>query len=311
MAVATKRTAPQQLQKVSFLTSKDYTKGGGFRDGDYLWTSLDILMFQPTKKDGTVVGPAKLAVRISMEPPNGATSDEEKITQHYSMGTNAHLTYQPDPETGKGLVLVPGGPAAPLYESTNWYILVKSLLDCGMPEDEANDLTALEGIVVHMVSVPEPEERKGFRTSTSEMQPEQRERKIPVVMEIKSAPWMEEAPPARERVVVTPKQVGKLPAGIVKAPATAAPKVNGKPPAPPITDDGGNRVALLNAVAEFLETSPNGAKRAVLRLACVKLLADNPSKAEILNQYFSDDEALGGVLGEIGYKMEGDSVSLA
>ncbi len=310
MAVATKRAAPQQqLHKVSFLTAGDYSKGGGLPDGDYLWSSLDIVMFQPQKKDGTLVGPAKLAVRIQMDPPNGYQPGEEpRQPIHYSMGTNAHLTYQPDPETGKSLVLVPGGPAAPLYESTNWYILFKSLLDCGMPENVGEDVSVLEGIIVHVVSVPEPDERKGFRQSTSEMQPEQKDRKIPVVMEIKSAPWMEEAPPAPVRTA--PKPIGRVapaPAPVAKA----TPKVNGKPPAPPTTDDGGNRVALLNAVAEFLETSPNGAKRAVLRLACVKLLADNPSKAEILNQYFSDDEALGGVLGEIGYKMEGDSVSLA
>ncbi len=263
----------------------------------------------PTKKDGTLVGPAKLAVRIQMDPVNGYQQGEEpRQPVHYSMGTAAHLTYQPDPETGKSLVLVPGGPAAPLYESTNWYILFKSLLDCGMPENVGDDVSVLEGIIVHVVSVPEPEERKGFRVSTSEMQPEQKERKIPVVMEIKSAPWMEAAPAPRVAPKIAPSPAVK--AALVQAKAPA-PKVNGKAPAPAPDEGGENRTSLLNAVAQFLETSPNGAKRAVLRLACVKLLADNPSKAEILNEYFSDDEALGGVLGEIGYKMEGDSVALA
>lgn len=303
--MAAPKRAVQQLQKVSFLSQGDYTKGGGLADGDYLWSSLDILMFQPTKQDGTVVGPSKLAVRIVMEPPAGAQNDDEKHIQHYSMGTNAHLTYQPDPETGKGLVLVPGGPAANLYESTNWYILLKSLFDCGMPEDIGDDLSALEGIVVHITSVDEPKERKGFRTSTSEVQPEQKERKIPVVMEIKSAPWMD-APQ------LAPAKVGPK----VVAPASkAAPisKANGKvAPAPaPTTDGGDNRTAVLNAAASFLETNPNGAKKAALRMACFRVLNDNPARQDIMNEYFSDDATLGGVLAEIGFKVEGDTVALA
>src|SRR5579859_6037364 len=113
---------------ISFLRLEDYSQGGGLPDGDYLWSNLQFVMFQPTKKDGTVVGPSRLSVQITMEPPAGTTTEEEKRIQNYSMGTNAHLTYQPD-TTGKSLALVPGGPAAPLYENTNWYYLLKSLYD--------------------------------------------------------------------------------------------------------------------------------------------------------------------------------------
>lgn len=311
--MAAPKRAVQQLQKVSFLSPKDYSKGGGTPDGDYLWSALDFVQFQPQKKDGTIVGPSKLAIRIQMDPVNGYQEGEEpRPPVHYSLGSSAHLTYQPDPETGKGLVLVPGGPAAPLYESTNAYILMKSLWDSGMPEDLGDDLTLLEGIVVHITSIPEPEERKGFRTSTSEVQPEQKERKIPVVMEIKSAPWMEGATPTPVKVATKPAPVTK-PQTLAERVASAAPKpkVNGKPATPPPPADDDNKTAVTNAVASFLETNPNGVKKAALRMACFRVLADNPARQDIMTEFFSDDEALGGVLGEIGYKVEGDTIALA
>ncbi len=173
-----------------------------------------------------------------------------------------------------------------------------------MPENVGDDLSALEGIVVHITNVPEPEERKGFRSSTSEVQIEQKDRKIPVVMEIKSAPWMETAE--------TPAKAPAKPAPKLAVATPVKPKVNGKPAPPPATEpEGDNKTAIDNAVASFLEANPNGTKKATLRMACFRTLADNPARQDIMNEYFSDDEALGGVLGEIGFKVDGDVISLA
>lgn len=289
MAVPIKRVT-NAAPLISFLRLEDYSQGGGLPDGDYLWSNLQFVMFQPTKKDGTVVGPSRLSVEITMEPPAGATTLEEKRIQNYSMGTNAHLTYQPDPASGgKSLALVPGGPSAPLYENTNWHYLLKSIHDTTtLPEDmNGNDLSIFEGVVAHMVSIPEPEERKQFRSNISEVDPNvgKRANKIAVVAEIKSAPWMEAAP-AR---VVAPKAAPNV------TPKAAAPVANGT------TGD----VDILSKIATVLEANPNGLSKAALRIAVFKDVRGLPNGQAIMDQYFGTDSILNSHLNPWGYKLEG------
>jgi hypothetical protein len=267
-------------------------------------------MFTPTKRDGTIAGPARLSVRVVMEPPGGATTEEEKKEHHYSMGTKAHLSFQPDPETGTGVVPVEGGPGANMFDSTNWYLVLKSLWDCGMPQDYVdNDLSVLEGITVHITNVPEPEERKGFRSSTSEVAPEQRDRKVPVVSEVISAPWIEGAVAAAQPAA----KPAAVPAKAAAAPAKLAAKPNGAaaapPPAPAPADDAQKR-AVEDALAVFLADNPNGGSRAALRLRVNRELAAHPDKTAIMDAYLGDDTTLGAVLEPLGYKISGASVVL-
>src|SRR5271155_1825816 len=225
-----KGKAPAQAPSAGFNFGdmSAYSSGGGIPEGDYVWTDLTVEMFQPTKLSGATVGPAKLAVKVTMVPlPNG-----EPREQHYSLGTNAHQSWQPNPETGKSIVAVPGGPGTPPNASTNWAILVKSLFDSGLPNGILNDdLSVLEGIHVHMANVPEPEERKGFRAKTGEAAEIQTPATIAVVTEIKDdgKPW-EGTGGITE--AAAPKPNGKVPTA-AQAAATRPAQLRGVTAPPP------------------------------------------------------------------------------
>jgi len=306
------KRAVSTVPVISFLRLEDYSQGGGLPDGDYLWSNLQFVMFQPTKKDGTVVGPARLSVQIVMEPPAGATTTEEQRVQNYSMGSNAHLTYQPDPTSGgKKLALVPGGPASPLYESTNWHYLLKSIYDTTtVPEDlPMDDLSVFEGIVAHMTSIPEPEERRNFRTSLAELDPNagKRVNRIAVVAEIKSAPWIEGVPakaPTPELATPAPPAKASLPSrktGVL--PASPA-------PAAPTQAVNGGDVDILGKIASVLESNPNGVGKTALRMAVFKDVRGLANGQALMDQYFSSDETLNALLNQWGYKLAGANVTL-
>jgi hypothetical protein len=289
-----------------------YSTGGGIPEGDYCWTDLMVEMFQPTKLTGQQVGPAKLAVKITMVPlPNG-----EPREQHYSLGTNAHQSWQPNPETGKSIVAVPGGPGTPPNASTNWAMLVKSLFDSGLPNGIlSDDLSVLEGIHVHMANVPEPEERKGFRAKTGEAGDIQAPGTIAVVTEIKDEgkPWegtggiVEAGPKPNGKVPTAAQAAATRPAPLRTA--TVPPKV--APATTTVSDDV--ETFAITGISSVLE-QPNYAKgvgKLILRTSTFKSVSATSGQEaaqRVINTYFSSDDNLNLILNPLGYKVSGVQV---
>ncbi|HXC04411.1 MAG TPA: hypothetical protein VNZ86_06640 [Bacteroidia bacterium] len=303
MAAPIRKAPAAQPQRVSFLRLEDFSEGGFLPDGIYLWRDAQWKMHQYTKKDGTPVGAPFLDCQIIMEPQGGATKEEEKKYVHYSAGKNAHLTYQPDPATkGKTLILVPGGPASPMYEGSNFQMLVKSLHDTvTFPDDfGGDDLGFVDGLVARMQGILEPESRTEYKRSQNALaevaQAPSAPKKIPVVAEVISAPWQSNGnAPVGEKVTLTKADVGKLP---------PPPKATSVPA--PQSDD----IDIPSKIAGMLEANPNGLAKASLRMGVFKDIKTHPSGQALMDQYFGSDDTLNTLLNEWGYKIEGDRVVL-
>src|SRR5580700_4453687 len=128
-----------------------YSSGGVLPEGDYCWKDCSVQMFQGTKQDGSPAGAARLGVIITLV---GLHNGGEEHTQFYSFGSKAHESWAPNPNTGKGIVDVPGGPGTPPNASTNWAVLLKSLYDSGLPQGIfSDDFSVLDGLWCHMANV--------------------------------------------------------------------------------------------------------------------------------------------------------------
>lgn len=325
MALARRATPPPPppppAESVNFGSLGFYSGGGlGLPEGDYA-VAYTVEMFQPTKKDGTTVGEPFLCVMGEFHPLTGGDPVQHPI----SMGQKAKLSFVPN-DTGKGLVAIPGGPAANLNDSTNWGMYLKSLYDSGLPEGIfTNDLSVLDGMHVHTQNIPEPESRKQFRSQTGEAamsggQPE-RTRMVPVVTEIKEdgKPWegtggLPEAEPAAP-VAKAAARVAPKAAPVARK---AAPVAVVEPSAEVGEDD--IKDAATNGVVDVLQRDEfqNGTTKLKLRtntFAAVKKafgkeLGDDMGNA-VLETYFTSDANLNVILGPLGYKIQGGNVVVA
>lgn len=303
--------APAAPEGVSFLSLGFYTAGGGLPEGDYA-LEFNTQNYQATKQTGENAGPPRLGVMVTAHSLTDPAA--EPRTQFYSMGSNADKSFAPD-ATGKGLVPVAGAVGTSLNMSTNWAIFLKSLYDCGLPENlVTNDLSVLDGVWVHLQNIPEPQERKGFGGSkTGEVVEERRAATIAVVSEIKEdgKPWENTggigaapvlaAPPAARRGVVAP--------AARPAPRAVAPVA----PVEEAVDEDAVMTAAVNGVTEVLvkPTNANGCTKLALRTGTFKAVneAAGPEMAQtVLDTFFSDDASLSSVLGQLGYKIVGTSV---
>jgi hypothetical protein len=311
------------VKEVNFGDLSMYVAGGGLPEGDYIIKDASVLMYQaPANQTTGKQAPARLGVMLTLIPfhdtDKGREYDEEK-TQFYSLGTKAHESFAPNPETGKGVVAVPGGPATTFNNSTNWAIFLKSLRDSGMPEGTfTNDSSVLEGIHAHFANIPEPTERAGFQAKTGEAAEERKAGTIAVVTEIKDdgKPWEgsggipdAEAPaPAKASPKANPK--GKV-APVAAKPATPSPKVATVTTASPTEADEDVLAAASSAVAAVLEKNPKGCAKLILRTGTFKAV-NEAAGAEVaqvvINTYFSDDASLNGLLGEMGFALKGTQV---
>src|SRR5437016_3811459 len=139
---------------VDFGSMGSYSGGFTLPEGDY---SIEFEVAMERLNDKQQGRSPRLGVYLHATPLAGG----DVFDQFLSMGGKAALSFAPDPNTGKGLVSIPGGAGGGLNNSTNWYMFLKSLYDCGLPEGIfTNDFTVLDGINVHTQNVPEPEERK-------------------------------------------------------------------------------------------------------------------------------------------------------
>ena len=305
MATPIKKTAaPPTPTGINFGDMNMYVAGGGLPDGDYIARDFSVMMYQAKNAAGANQGPPRLGVMITYLPLSDPKPDNER-TQFYSMGGKADQSFAPNPETGKGLVAIPGAVGATLNHSTNWALYLKSLYDSGLEAGIfSNDLSVLDGVHVHVQNVPEPEERKGFAQSqTGEaagMPQEDRKRTIAIVTEIKDGgkPW---------------EGGGGVPTGAAPTPTKPTAKVAAKVAAPAAEtgDSEDIHTAAIDGVSDVLTKKPNGLPRLGLRTetfnAVKKKLGDDMA-GNVIQTYFEDTDTLNNLLGEVGYTLVGSSV---
>src|SRR5512140_2727496 len=124
--MAVKQQQVAAIGGVNFGDLGMYVAGGGLPEGDYA-LEFGVQMYQAENQQGVKQGPPRLGVMViahSLTDP--AARGENAKHQFYSMGSNADKTFAPNPETGKGLVLVPGAAGSTLNNSTNWSLFLKS-----------------------------------------------------------------------------------------------------------------------------------------------------------------------------------------
>lgn len=293
-----------------------YVAGGGLPEGDYA-LEFNVVMHQ-AEKDGVAKGPARLGVMVSAYPLKADRSlGGEMKEQFYSMGSKAHESFAPNPDTGKGLVAVPGGSASTFNNKTNWAYFLTSLENSGLPKGIfVNDISVLDGVWVHVTSIPEPEDRKGFATAkTAEVAEEPRKNgTIAVVSEIlpNGAPWEggggipAAAPVDKAAPVVKGKPVIAAKAAVKPAPAKA-------PVAAGLSEEE-VREAAEAGITAVLEKNPDGLSKLLLRtktFASVTELFGDEAAQSVIDSFFGGDEELNSVLEGLGYKVAGSKVAVA
>ncbi len=305
--MAVKAAVKQQYEAVGIGGLEDFSGGFGMSEGDYII------------KEANIVEHAGFGQNPTMEPRLGLMIDYvlrsdpsgEAQQQFYGLGRKAIESYAPNPTTGKGLIKRAGADTvSPLNNKTNYFIFLKSLYDSGMPQGIlTDDVSVIEGTHVHIQLVAEPEERKGFRGNTGEVDNPGRKNMIAVVSEIKEdgKPWEgtgglkaagKKAAPAK-LAAVAPKAA---PAEVEEAEEAAE------------VDSDDVRTAAINGISAVLEKNPRGLPKLKMRtevFTAVKKSAGNETAQAVTDNFLADDEELGGLLGELGYALKGGMVVVA
>lgn len=349
---APRRPAPPAPQPVAApaanlvnFMSPDFYAGGFQLPAGYYALSFEFVLHQPTNRQtGQTTGPMGLKVAVTAYPISNAGYGEPMEPQYLSMGRKAIDSFAPNPDNPKQLVQIPDAAGATANNKTNWYLFLKSMWDCGMPQDWAsNDLSKLDGMWVHTDLVDEPEERKGFGANTGESAQQEGRLgtgKTIIVTEFLDGgkPWegggglpdVQAAPPAPTPRAVAPRAPGGPAAPRVTAPV--APKPNGGagrpmiPPARPVAPapvvpteaemataetDGDVPTAAINAASEALASSPGGMTKVLLKTqtfkAASKAYGEQIANA-VLATYFNSDDNIGLLIGELGYVVSGANV---
>lgn len=309
--------APPAVEGFNFGDMDLYAGGFTLPEGEYA-LEFDVRMHAGTKADGTPAGAARLGVMLTAHPLRGG----EPVNQFLSMGGSAHLSFAPNPATGKGVVVVPGGAGANPNNKTNWFLFLKSLYDCGLPKGIfTNDLTTIDGVWVRTQNMPEPEERKGFGGSkTGEVQQEERKPGlVPLVSEIIDGgkPWEGSGGFDFTPAAAAPPAV--RPAARVAAPAAAAVRrpVAVAPPAPVAevaADDADVFTAAINGATDVLTKNPAGVTKLLMRTGTFKAVNEKQGAEmaqAVIDSYFGSDDLLNTVLGQLGFAVVGTSIKPA
>lgn len=236
----------------------------------------------------------------------------DKTPHFVSLGSKAHLSFAPDPKTGKSLIPIPGGPASTLQRNTNWHLFLKSLYDAGLPFGVfTDDFSTLDGVWVQTDNIPEPEERKAYATTAATGEAGAEERKgsglVPVVSEILEGgmPW---------------EGGGGMPGGSgvgspAKTKSNATPKAPSKkaeaPTAPAPDEDNDDLDAVTDAVVKVLgESTTPSMSKLQLRTSVFKILQKSAGAegAQKGMEVFGSDDKLSGILGPLGYAVKGSKV---
>lgn len=290
----------------NFLDLSFYSGGFLLPPGRYAMNHT-VVIHAFTDKQGQTKGDPRLGVMLDAYPLDGG----DVIQQFVSMGTKAHLSFMPSPN-GKGLVAVPGGPGS-ITNKANWFYYLESLKNCGAAEVVGNDISVFDGVWVVTDNIPEPEDRKGF-ASTSEVEQEQKgPRKMVVVVEIIDGgkPWEGGGGfPEAGTPIDTPAPAAKAPA---RPTAVARPAARTAPAAAPVTETGDDATytAAVNGIAAVLSKAQNtkGMPKIMLKTQTFKAVTDAESADvanAVTNAFFgADDAALRNLLGELSFTING------
>lgn len=331
-AAAAPARAVQVGGSVNFGDDSFYLGGLGLPEGNYAM-EFHSQMFQPTKQNGQPANtPAFLAVMVTAYPIDAAGNPiaGAEATEHpLGCGTKTHESFVPSAD-GKGFEAVPGGSGIGMNENCNWSLFRKSLLNSGLPPGTlTNDLSVIDGLWAHTRNIPEPEERKAFRTKKSATgeaalqqanaaaaEPE-RGKMCLIVTEILEGgkPWEGtgglpgEAPAPAARVQARPA----APRAVAPAARKVAAPVAQAEPAEMTEDD--LKAAALNGMGEVLSTKPLGCFKVALSTgtfaavsAAYKDQGGDDIAGAVIETYFQDNATLDILLGELGYRMNGAKV---
>lgn len=321
--------------------------GGTLPKGRYV-AYFDFMMRTPQDKQGNIKGAAVLSVHGTMYNMEDLTAEPKE--HFWGMGKKAHESFLPDPDDPKRLVMVPQG--SPYADNrTNWYHMLKSLYDCGLPPGLLNDengptLTPLDGTWLDMDNVPEPADRAGIQNAASsgEVAPELRKLGTMSVCQYipdEGKPWegtggwpevapVKAAPPAPGR----PKPNGKAATPPVqtagKPPAPKPPAGRPQPPKPPARSAGppqrpaapaeaeppvqevegeDTHINAISVVGDVMAKNVAGLTVAKLRVETIKgankkFPGQETIGSNIIDFYFSDNDSLNALMGELGYQLD-------
>lgn len=300
-----------------------YVGGGGLPEGNYC-LFFDVRMHQSIdKQTGRARGKERLGVMVTAYDLKDLTAEPRE--QFYSMGSKAHESFQPDPTTGKSLILAANPSGSTLNNKTNWFFFLKSLYDCAMPEGVFNnDLTTIDGLWAHVQNIPAPEDRKSFASGAKTGDDEQQEEfkggdTIAIVSEILEGgkPWegtggLPEAVAPAATPKAAPARVAAAPAA---RPTAARPVARVAAPVAAAAEQSEDDIlqAALGALGEILvkPTLANGGPKLTVRTETFKWLKENGGEAvaqAVINTYFSSDDKLGELLNQVGYGVVGNRV---
>lgn len=288
-----------------------YSSGAGIPEGNYAMF-FDVRMYQYKKNNNNLGDPTLSVVATAYNLDDPAAEPREQV---YGLGRQAHKSFMPNPDTGKGVVPVPDAAQSSLNNATNWGFFLKSMYDSGLPRGVfTDDLSTLDGVWVHVHPIPEPEERKTMKArNTSEFEADSGPKTIPIVTEILPGgkPW--------ENGGGMPEGAA-APAKTVAAAASTTRRRAAAPPPPPPPPAAGGEVtdeqiaeAAVNSIGEVLgkATNAKGMKKIKMRVESLahagKVYGDEMA-AFIAEVTFADDTSLNTVLGELGYKAVGQDI---
>ena len=290
-----------------------YTGGFTIPPGAYAM-EFSVQMYEPAEEKARAkFGGARLGVVVKYHSLVEASQrGENALHAFYGMGNSAMQSFTPNPATGKGLVAIPGAPGGSLNNSTNWFVLLKSLYDSGLPAGVfTNDFSVLDGMHVTTALIDEPEERASFRSKTAEVQQEQRKNKICVVTEIHDdgKPW--------EGTGGIPAVGAGAPIPAAKTAATkptaraAAPAAKAAPAAATTVDSADILEAAINCGSDILGNNAKGMAKVGFKtqaFSAVKAKYNDDMAQAVQNTFFLTDEATNGLLSQLGYAVVGAMV---
>lgn len=341
MATAVRRatTPAPVLEGVNFMDPGMYSAGSFIPNGNYC-VFHDVIIHQTEDKTGKK-GIPRLGVMVSFYPFANPV-EEAKLTQFYSLGTKAIDSFKPNPDTGKGIVAIPGTSGS-LNNGTNWYIYFNSLIQCGYPPSVGtNDVSVIDGTWVHINNEDEPADRLGFQSATAEVTQEPRKLgKIAVVTEILEggAPWegggglegvadahaaIKAAEAAALEGRTAPRAAARPTPVAVRPPAGRPAPVAARPVAKPapapvaveeVAEIGQEVVdAATNSVFNVLMKNPTGIPRAALKVQTFaevkKSTKDEALATSVIDTYFEPgmEANLEHLLAELNHQLVGSQV---